>query len=146
MTQPLTQPRPHASIGRRVRGVVLMILVSMLLGALGVAILFWLCFAMGRLGFGMLGFWIFTAPGSALSPFFSFLTRLMPTSLFHALFGTSSVGSSFAQWGFWSMVSWFVLFWIIAFVALRWRRSRRRMTSVPDPKGTAQVEPHDRTR
>lgn len=116
------------------RSLLLTLLLSVLLGTSGVVILFGLCLAMSMLGVGMLGFVIFTAPESALRPFFSFLTSLMPTSLFHALFGTSSVSSSFAQWGFWSMVSWFVLFWITAFVILRRRASCRRTTPGPDPR------------
>lgn len=103
---------------------------SMLLGALSVVVLVCLCLALRLLGAGMLGFWIFSWPGSALSPFFSFMTSLLPSSLVHALVGTSSVGSSFGLLALWSLVFWFVLFWVIAFVILRRRIARR---SLMDP-------------
>lgn len=109
---------------------------SMFLGALGVVVLVCLCLALGLLGAGMLAFWIFAAPGSALSPFFSFVTSLLPSSLVHALVGTSSVGSSFGLLALWSMVFWFVLFWIIAFAVLRWRTSRRSLMN-PSNHGSA---------
>jgi len=125
------------------RSLLLTLILSMILGALGMVILFVLCFALGWLGAGMLGFWVLAAPGSALSPFFSFVTSLLPRSLVHALVGTSSVGSSFGLLALWSTVFWFVLFWIIAFVVLRWRESRRSLMSSPRRKSTAQFEPHD---
>lgn len=125
------------------RGLLLTLILSMLLGASGVVILFGLCFVMGILGAGMLGFGIFTAPGSALSPFFSFLTSLLPESFVHALVGTSSVGSSLGLLALWSMVSWLVLSWIIAFVVLRWQASRGSLMPSSNRKNTAQFEPHD---
>lgn len=107
--------------------IVLLTIYSMLLGALGLVVVFALCFAVGMSGAGVLGFRIFTAPGFALSPFFSFLTSLLPRSFVHALVGTSSVGSSLGLLALWSMFSWFILFSVIALIVLRWRVRRRRM-------------------
>ncbi len=109
------------------RDALLTLICSMLLGILGLIIFFFLCFTIGMLSAGMLGFWVFTAPGSALSPFFSFLTSLLPRSFVHALVGTSSVGSSLGLLVLWSIVSWFILFWIVALIVLGGLALRRRM-------------------
>lgn len=98
------------------------IIYAALLGALALMAFFVLCLAIGMLGGGLLGFWIFTAPSSALSPFFSFLTGLLPDSFVHALVGTSSVGSSLGLLALWSILFWFALFWFVALMVLRRRR------------------------
>lgn len=108
------------------RGVLPTIISAMLLGALASITFFALCLAIAMLGGGSLGFWIFTAPASALSPFFSFLTGLLPDSFVHALVGKSSVGSSFGLLAFWSMLLWFMLFWFVALVIFR-RHQRARL-------------------
>ncbi|MDE2054891.1 MAG: hypothetical protein KGI62_09425 [Xanthomonadaceae bacterium] len=118
------------------RVTLLTIISSMLLSALSLVILFGLCFAIGMLGAGMLGFRIFTAPGFALSPFFSSLTSLLPASFVHALVGTSSVGSSLGLLALWSALSWFILFWIVALIVLGRRALRRRMIAPPSRSST----------
>lgn len=129
----MIQPRPRSGTHRdkpaAMRRPLLAILVSMLLGLLGLAVFFGLCLAIGMAGGGALGFQMFTVPGLALGPIFSFLTDLLPGSFVRALVGTSSVGSSLGLLALWSMLSWFVLFWAIAFVVLRRRAlSRGRAT------------------
>lgn len=111
--------------------VVLLAIYSMLLGALGVVVFFGLCFVMGALGAGMLGFRIFTAPAYTMGPLFSFLTGLLPHWVVRALVGTSSVGSSLGLLGLWSMLSWFILFSLIALLVLRKRARRRGMAASP---------------
>ena len=98
---------------------------SMLLGASGVITLYGLAYGIGMLGGGGVGFWIVMGPAHALAPMFSFLTSLLPLSFVVGLVGKSSVGSSLALAVIWSLLFWFVLFCVIAFVVLRLRASRR---------------------
>lgn len=136
MTQAVEQS--HASRRQGLRKLLLTVALSLLMSVLGVIWLVGLCFVLAWLGAGMLGFWILSAPGSALSPVFSFITSLLPRSLFHALVGTSSVGSSFGLLALWSTVFWFVLFWIIAFVVLRIWASRHNRMPPASRENTAQ--------